>query len=182
MGEGAAAGVAGTGGGASTAATVAVTVGGGRAAEDDELGGLGSGGDLGPGALEGVFGGCDWEESRRSPLREFLPPRLLRPPSKLRSCCPNVVSEGRCGEGREVPTSLGPRSFLLRFGGIVKGKIAEVGSFIELRRVAGSRRRVSQSMECRKFRRFLSAEVRWQVCRRCELKDESEAMREAVGF
>jgi hypothetical protein len=59
MGEGAAAGVAGTGGGASTAATVAVTVGGGRAAEDDELGGLRSGGDLGPGALEGVLGGCD---------------------------------------------------------------------------------------------------------------------------
>ena len=49
MGAGGAAGVAGTGGGASTAATVAVTVGGGRATEDDELGGLGSGGDLGPG-------------------------------------------------------------------------------------------------------------------------------------
>lgn len=57
MGAGGAAGVAGTGGGASTAATVAVTVGGGRATEDDELGGLGSGGDLGPGPWEGVFGG-----------------------------------------------------------------------------------------------------------------------------
>jgi hypothetical protein len=51
MGEGGGAGVAGIDGGAG----VAVTVGGGTGTEDDELDGLGSGGDLGPGPLGDGF-------------------------------------------------------------------------------------------------------------------------------
>ena len=104
---------------------------------------------------------CEWEESRRSPLREFLlfwPPR---PPSKLLSCCPKAVSEGRWGDGLEEPASLGPRSFLLRFGGIIKGGIEKVGSFIEVRRAAGVA--VSeQSMKALMDSKVLSRQVRCQ--------------------
>lgn len=101
---------------------------GGAAEADEELCGRGSGGDRGSWLLNDVFGPCDCKESRRSPLREFRPPRLLRPPSKLRSCWPNDVSDGRCGDGREELASLGPRSFLFRFGGIVKRERSAQGS------------------------------------------------------
>ena len=133
---------AGTGTGAGAGAGAGfVAVKGGGAAEEDALEGLGRIGDLGPGPLlKDEFGVCEWEESRRSPLREFLPLRPPRPPSKLLSCCPKAVSEGRWGDGLEEPASLGPRSFLLRFGGIIKGGIEKVGSFIEVRRAAGGRR------------------------------------------
>jgi hypothetical protein len=124
MGDGGADGVTGAGVGASVVARL------GSAAEEDELEGRASGGDIGPGALKDEFGPYDWEESRRSPLRGFLPPRPPRPPSKLLSCCPRDVSAGRWGEGLEGPESLGPRSFLLRFGGIIKAGIAEVASSI----------------------------------------------------
>jgi hypothetical protein len=117
----------GAGAGAGAGAEVIATGGG---AKDDELEGRGSGGDRGSGPENDEFGleGC--EESRRSPLRPFLPPRAPRPPSKLRSCWPRAVSAGRWGDGREGPESPGPRSFLFRFGGIIKDGIAEVGSFI----------------------------------------------------
>jgi hypothetical protein len=122
------------------AACVVAAKGGGG--PEDALGVLGSGGDLRSGPLKDEFGfgawDWDWEGSRRSPLR-FLP-RPLRPPSKLRSCCPSDVSEGRWGDGLDEPASPGPRSFLLRFGGIVKSGIAGVGSFIEVRHAAGRRR------------------------------------------
>jgi hypothetical protein len=150
MGDGGAAGGAGAGvdAGAGVGTVGAVEAGG--AAEEDELEGLGIGGDLGSGPLKDEFGPWGCEESRRSPLRGFLPPRPLRPPSKLLSCCPKAVSEGRWGDGLEGPASLGPRSFLLRFGGIVESIHRNPGHLLRVRRDAGGRL-LSQSEKCQEF-------------------------------